>query len=530
MQRRIVAAWAIRRCVVYNEGRIGSGRPRRRPYVAHARKHSMRIRPQRLFALVIVLMMLTVAVPGRAQEGGTVLDHSAEVVYPAVMRFMITLDLPLDAVRSVALEVTQAGTVLRSGALNIADVLFSSEPLTQFLYAWPLDPDSAPVLFESLSYHWTITGTDGTVLSAEGETLFVPAPEWRASGEVPLRFVVADPALNVVAARRAVLTAYTRMQAQTGRSPDFAWAPLARGFQFCQTITTDEGEQSVVQSVNETAYPCTEETGEALLTANGYQILHRQGAGLLPFENELVDAMFDVFYAGIGPDPNTAGWFRAGLRQLYHLTPDPLALRQVQQTARADRLLDSDVMTRRPDDPQAQALWEQQAYTLVLYLADRYGADAPFTLAGQANFDAALRDLTGGDLAGLIPDWERWLFEPGAESAAAWTVYLPNTPTPTPSRTPSPLPPTATATLTASPTLPPTQTPTPTSRVIQVASPLPTYTPVTASPPTPTSTPRPAGSLDQPAADGGGNELCPASLPVMLLPFAALVLVRRKNV
>ena len=497
--------------------------------MAYARKHSMRIRPQHLFALVIVLLSLMVAVPGRAQEGGTVLDYSAEVVYPAVVRFMITVDLPFDTVRSVALEVTQDGSALRSGALNVSDVLLSSEPLTQFLYAWPLNPNAAPELFAPLNYRWTITGTDGMVLNAEGEVLFAPTPEWRASGEAPLRFAVADPVLNVVAARQAVLAAYTRMQTQTERAPEFAWAPLARGFQFCETITTDEGEQSVVQSVNETAYPCTEEAGEALLTANGYQILHRQGAGLLPFENELVDVMFEVFYAGIGPDPNTAGWFRAGLRQLYHLTPDPLALRQVQLVARADRLLDPEAMARRPDDPQVQALWEQQAYTLVLYLADRYGADAPFTLAGQTNFNAALRDLTGGDLAGLIPDWERWLFEPGAEFAAAWTVYLPLTPTPTPSRTPSPLPPTATATLTASPTLPPTLTPTPTSRVIQVASPLPTYTPVTASPPTPTNTPRPAGSLDQPAADGGGNGLCPASLPAMLLPFAALVLVRRKN-
>jgi hypothetical protein len=501
--------------------------------MAQARKPLMRTRLFYLAALLIALTILTEAVPGRAQDGDAVIDHSAEVVYPAVIRFMVTLDLPFDTVQRVGLEVTQGGTVLRSGALNIEQTLFSSSPFTQFLYAWPLNPNSPPALLEPISYRWEIGSAGGVTTTAEGEVIFTPSPDWRIGGEGVLRFAVAEPTLNVVAARQAVLPAYELMQTQTGESPEFNWAILPRGFQFCQVVQGEEGEESVVASLNGTTYPCTEEDGVDLLTAEGYQVLYRQGSGLLPFQNELVNAMFDEFYGAAWRGVNVPDWFRVGLRQYYHVTPDPLALRQVQTAARADRLLAAEEMARIPDDPEAETYWAQQAATLVLYLADRYGAEAPFDLAQQARrsgFDAALRRLTDTDLAEMMVDWARWLFEPGAETAAVWTVYQPTTPTPTPSRTATDLPPTATRRPTASATPLPTDTPTATSRVIQVASPLPTFTPVTAVPTMPTNTPRPAGSLDQPAGGGGGgNGICPASLPALLLPFAAVVLVRRKH-
>ena len=49
-------------------------------------------------------------------------------------------------------------------------------------------------------------------------------------------------------------------------------------------------------------------------------------------------------------------------------------------------------------DYQARALWEAQSYLLVLYLADRYGADAPFDLAQNIPADG---DGFAGALAAL---------------------------------------------------------------------------------------------------------------------------------
>ncbi len=488
-------------------------------------------------ALALIVMVL-VGSPARldAQDEPAIYALQAEVVYPAVIRFSMTTNAPLDSVRSVSLLVQQGDRTLRSGQLNVDSILFSSAPETQFRYDWPIDPAQPPVLFEPVLYRWEMVSAVGEA-EAENEVVFEPGPTtWRQRGDLPLRFSLADEGLNVVTARQAILPVYELMQTHTGLSPVFDWAILPRGTTYCVEQLDEEGRRElVVLSTGQDVFSCSEEAARQILTANGYRVLERHQPGLLPFQNELVDDMFGEFYTAFWGNATVPAWFRAGLRQLYHVTPDPLALEQVRQVARTGNLVDITVLSAPAGSQQASTIFEAQTYTLLIYLADRYGAEIPFELAirtARQGFDTAFRALVDQPLEDFLSAWERWLFTEEAGRAVAWTVYSPATPTPTPTRTP-----TSTSTLTPTITQTPIATPspalTPTSRVVQVASPLPTYTPQTVIPPTPSNTPRPPGSLGQPVTSepspGGGGGLCGASLPAMLLPLAVFVGANRKK-
>ncbi len=239
-------------------------------------------------------------------------------------------------------------------------------------------------------------------------------------------------------------------------------------------------------------------------------------------------------------------WFASGLAQLHHLRAQPMALELVRAAVRtgshyALAELADDLPSEA--DYQARALWEAQSYLLVLYLADRYGAGAPFDLAQNIpadddGFAGALAALGGEDVDALWAGWNRWLFSPAAENAAGWTPYLLTTPTPTATPTATPLPPTATATHT------PTITPTPTSTAL-VDQPRPPVvaqlTPTRRRPPT--NTPLPPGSLptvtsaaperadgpDSGLSDGAMAGVIGAVVVAVLLIASGLVMMARRR-
>ena len=392
-----------------------------------------------------------------------------------------------------------------------------------------------PVLFEPIHYRWTVVDGQGEAHEAEGEVLFEPRGTWRHGGEAPLRFSVANANLNLAATRQAVQAAYALMAERTRLSPAFTWAVMPRGYAFCAESRDEAGAVVLVTLAdNGDAYPCSQADAEQVFHENGFRLLYQQIPGLLPFQNALIADMFGVFYGEFWRGREVPAWFRAGLAQLYYVTSNPLALRLVQDASRADSLFLGGDLNAVPADPALRTAWEHQAYTMVLYLADVYGAEVPFALAEsvpEEGFAAAFTALAGDDLDGFLVAWERWLFSADAGRAVAWTLYTPPTPTLPPTRTHTPIPPTATATATptATPTL--TRTPTATPRVVQIVSPLPTFTPFTPLSPTPSSTPRPPGSLDQPSSGGGspGGGICPAALAVALLPAVALVAVHRRK-
>ncbi len=102
-----------------------------------------------------------------------------------------------------------------------------------------------------------------------------------------------------------------------------------------------------------------------------------------------------------------------------------------------------------------------------LYLAERFGAGAPVTIAKQIGQNGKFADALAAVGSGVTvqtayTDWQNWLFSPDADRALLWNPYI-TTPTPTLTLTdtdyptPTPFPPTQTEL--ATPTnLPPTAT------------------------------------------------------------------------
>lgn len=463
--------------------------------------------------------------------------YDAELVFPAVIRFFLRVSVPVEQVDTVSLEVGQGDTILHSGPVDLEAGLINAEPFAFIHLDYPLTRSDALAFFEPVAYHWEVVDAGGGSHAAEGEVLYQPPGDtWRQSGEPPLRFTVLNPELNLITTRQVLVEVYALMSDLTGLSPDFNWAILPRGYQFCvEEQDADGNPVFLVHSANGDAFPCREADAQGLFADNGLRLLYRQAPGLLPFQNEVIVDVFDEFFGRYWRGQDVPAWFRSGLTQLYYVTSNPLALRQVQDASRNDRLFSVGQLDSVPSDEDEQGVWQQQAYTMVLYLADTYGAGAPFELARDlvdTLFEDALQDLVGQDFDRFLVHWERWLFTDQAGRAVAWTLYAPPTPTLPPTRTPTPFPPTATATPTVTRTPSPTATPTATSGVAQVATPVPTYTPFTSVPPTPSNTPRPPGSLDRPTADdgsGGGGGICSAALPALLLPIAGIVLVQRRK-
>ena len=489
--------------------------------------------------LMVLLAGLAVGPPLRAQEPEGDDDffdsHSVEVVLPAVVSFYLKMNVPRQGLASVALEFTQGSRVLFRGEVNLAETVLVETPFTILRYDHAINPADPPTLFEPAAYRWVAIDSGRESHEAEAEFVFEEMPHtWTHAGEPPLRFSLADSGLNAGVARRAVLPAYDLLRQHTGLEPDFNWAVFPSGHTFCTALVDEQGNtQIVVRAISSSAlYPCREADGRRIYAENGYRVLVRGGtAGLIPFENELIADMTAVFYDEYWQGRTVPAWFRSGLAQLYGLTSNPLALRQTQSAARADQLFSAARLDAIPEQPDRRTAWEQQAYTMALYLADAYGADAPFALARAVpadGFQAAFASLTGGNLEDFLMAWERWLFTAEAERAVSWTVYTPTTPTPSPTATATPLPPTPTPTPTVTDTPSPTSTPTATGLIMQFPSPLPTYTATRAITAAPTNTPRPPGSLDQPQG-GGGSGGCFAVPGALLLPVAALTVAQYRK-
>ncbi|MBN2471700.1 MAG: hypothetical protein JXN59_13345 [Anaerolineae bacterium] len=483
-------------------------------------------------ALISLLLGLCAAPLGAAAQasGDLVVSHSVEVVFPAAVVFQVDLAAGMTAVNGVELELVQNEQVLFDGRVD-AENLGDEEGAATLYFDWPIPPDAVPELFTEVTYEWRILLDDEDEQARQGTFLFQPGPgNWRIGGEEPLRLAVVNSELNLSATHRAVLPAYELFSRHTGLAPDLQWVVLPRDFSFCTEIADEEGQTEVVVSPvdhPEVAYPCAEAAAERILTEQGYAILQRGMPGLFQFQNDVLAALFDVFYADYWMGASVPAWFETGLKRYYSVNPEPLLLRQVQEAARASLLYDAEQLRRGPVETDIYDLWTAQSATLVLFLADRYGADMPFTLAQEApadGFEVAFSGAVGLDWDVFLAEWDRWLFSDSAARAAAWTVYQPVTATPSP-------PP---ATLTPVPSLPATMTLIPSAAPEQESATeiVPTVPAVTGMPPT-TNTPRPPGSLETrvpatsaAAAPGGGtNGLCGAALPAIVMPGFALIIV-----
>jgi len=491
----------------------------------------------------------------RAQESptpdtGYIFGYRSEIVFPAAVRFVVGMNVGLDQIASVSLILRQ-----QSG-LNVT---FEVDPqrylletggvVTQLLYLWDLSTGPVPVSFEPLSFMWQVETKDGQISKAADEFLFVDDGRgpWYVAGNPPLILHWLNPHLAGSAIRNEVMAAYGLLTRHTGLgpSPSYEFVIYDPNTPLCQQVTSPETNKTILvvtSREDDSQYPCSVDAFGQVYASGGIIFLQRPTFGYSELEDLLIARMVRETYTSLWQDAPVPAWFLSGLVFLYRLHPNLSTLEVARDAARTESLLPlSDLASTVPEDAtfQVRTLWEAESYLLTLYLADRYGADAPFDLAmnvRQQGFDGSLQSLMGGTQDSLWDDWSRWLFTAAAERAVGWIPYMATTPTPTATPTITPLPPTFT------PSVTPTITFTPTSTFLgdqrRSITP-PPVTPTRLS--SPSNTPLPPGSLPtaQPSTPEKSEEQGPSALltagiigiavvAVVLVVLAGLIWRRRR--
>lgn len=470
-------------------------------------------------ASMVVVMLILAWLPGfslaygqdgedqteEAADAGQIYSHGIELLYPVTIRFFLTVSCPQAMLNNVELTVRQESGLYLSFDVSVADHIGEeSRDYTNLIYDWVLaDSEQTPLPFESLNYGWRVETAEG-VSSVADEILLEDTRhgEWYKGGEPPLTLRWLNPDLAGGRIQKETLAAYDLLTRRTGLSPRFEFVIYDPGMKLCESRVQETGETASVlisHNFGQPQYACSLEHYKQAYDHANMLFLQRTSLGYAVLEDELITEMAQKTYDQLWAGAEVPAWFRFGLAGLYRLRPNYSALQVVRTAARTETLITLPELAQPLPSTtqfQAQMLWESESYLLVLFLADKFGAQAPFELAQAVTqhaggFAGALQDLIGAGDAALWDEWTTWIFTNNADAAQTWTPYLLTTPTPTATPTATRIPPSRTPTPTA------TATPTATSTFIGAQPPTPVVMsqgPVT---PTlrPTKPPLPPGSL-----------------------------------
>jgi hypothetical protein len=387
-------------------------------------------------------------------ETPVILTHDAEMLFPMAVRLGLILNVGYSELKSGTVHIYQPGGFDVVESLTIAD---SVDHLTDHRalvrYLWLINPEKSPAPFSAVNYAWEIQTINGRTGTAQGEFIFqdtrIPDPEpatWRhTDGPLPLYSHNASLALNIVQAQ--VLRAYHSIEADTGFKIDDRFVLYDPGSEFCLRGSpqgNDQGIYTTSRTIGHTRIPCDPAYAERIYRAHGFTLVRRPGFALDQLEASLIEIIaneaYDLLWRYSDKPP---AWFRDGLIQLYGLAPRLSSLATARDAGRVNSLLPLEKLNRPPEgDTETRQLWHAQSYLMVLYIASRFGAQAPFTLAvslqDNLTFEGALTAFFQVASPGLFDDWKRWLFSVTADSAVRWTLYQDSTPMPTPTVTITP--------------------------------------------------------------------------------------------
>ncbi len=444
-----------------------------------------------------------------------VYSNKATVLFPALVRFVISFTMSFDNVQSAHLQLSQGTNYNVALDVPLKDTLKYFSAGNSFIdYAWPLTEQTEPMPFQPVDFTWTITGKDGQIIKGiSGFTYQDQSQQWKDSPVDPLHIYTHDQGLSLDDIRAGALRGYNLISQNTGISHIYTLVIYDAGDAFCQADTTHPNQPVVIDPYDNVEFPCDPSMTAKLYAARGFMLLQRQTGLFEQVIDQVINVIaadsYDTLWKNAGQQP--PAWFRSGVIQLYDLIGHPYQLLLAQDAARNDKLFTLDQLAVPPvpqpnDFGSTLRSWNAQSYMLTLYLAEKFGANAPFRIAQQiaqnGTFDGALAAVgSGATIADLYTAWKDWLFTSDANSAIQWNPYILTptatfTPTPTdfPTLTPTSDQPTATETEFTLPTgtdtaAPPTDTPVPT---LPTNTPLPPgslNTPTAASSPPPTSTP-----------------------------------------
>lgn len=505
-------------------------------------------RLSRWFLIGLVALSFWASSRIAAQDDGEddfVVSHRALVVMPSAIRFRIRVVAARDEVAEIKLAVREDETLLQTfdvtSPLDNLFIDFGEE--TEYEIVWDIRAVPLRPFLSTLTYEFEVTTTDGETATVENEFVFQhdTIEQWHLAERDSLQVYALGDTVDWSNHLPGLEQSLALLRKNTGFIAPVGLVIYPADTQFCiegeiPEDTPDAPPPLVVMS-EDRAFPC-DPTDMTRFYANSNLVIAYVGAiSFYERESEAFASLFDLAYSTRWENAEVPAWFRMGLRQLYNRFSQGQSIARVKQALQEDRMLSLAQMDTLPtEDGVDMDLWESQAYALALYLADVYGASAPFDIAKAVSptlpLNQAIEQATGITINRLYSRWLAWVDTQKAVAAAGWNPYMETTPTPVPTRTATNIPPTHTPRPTATITLTPTSTyrgdfvPT----VFRATDSPPTL------PPTRTSTPLPPGSLNPtPTPRPASNEeessggLCGTGIGVVLIPTFGIVWMNQKK-
>lgn len=504
-------------------------------------------RLSRWFLIGLVALSFWASSPAAAQDDGEddfVVSHRALVVMPSVIRFRIRVVAARDEVAEIKLAVREDEILLQTfdvtTPLDNLFIDFGDE--TEYEIVWDIRDVPLRPFLSTLTYEFEVTTIDGKTAVAENEFVFQhdTIEQWHVVESDTLPIYALGDAIDWSNHLPGLEQSLALLRENSGFAGPVGLVIYPADTQFCTEgevpeDTPDASPPLVVMS-EDRAFPC-DPADMTRFYANSDLVIAYVGAiSFYERESEAFASLFDLAYSTRWENAEVPAWFRVGLRQLYNRFSQGQSIARVKQALQEDRVLSLAQMETLPAEGVEMDLWESQAYALALYLADTYGASAPFEIAKAVSptlsLNQAIEQATGVTVTRLYSRWLAWMDTQKAVEAAGWNPYLESTPTPEPTRTATSIPPTHTPRPTATITLTPTSTyrgdfvPT----VFRATDAPPTL------PPTRTSTPLPPGSLNPtPTPRPASNEeessrgLCGTGIGAVLIPTFGIVWMNQKK-
>lgn len=431
---------------------------------------------------------------------GYILGWEAVSLYPAALRFDLTIGRSADQIQSVILTVEIEGQPLDIIEIDVEEDALRSGDFVELVYLYELSTGNAPPFLSIVEYTWLVSLVeDENQVEVPGALLFVdPRFQWDEveddNIDVTLIFPVdALDSTNVVDDLRPV---YNLLIESTGERAAFQFLLFPNDAPRNPCSLNEDDEPTITEPRTETDLTCEDAVLAQIFAERDATPVNVDFSDPEATNRQFLEQMIPSFYNDLWNNPNIPDWFRMGLLNFYLPVTRFGDLALLRSAARGNRLVTLNQLAS--SEP---ALRDVQSNGMVIFLADRFGVQTLFDFANTAgdteSFDTLYQDTFDSTLDALVPSVNNWLFTRSAENAFNYTPYQPTTPTPTPTESLTPFPPTPTDTPTATATI----TPTATVTGFLSATPLPTLTPsLTNTPRPPSITPRPAGSLLDPTA------------------------------
>lgn len=380
--------------------------------------------------------------PSPTPEAGVIQRHGAELIFPVELEFFLIITAPQQDILGGEVVLSQENGYEASFPLELADDLnFAGEESLEIRKTILFDLDNAPRPFERLDYEWRVTtaaGANDQTDNLENWILFQPdGVTWQqtATDELTLHWHLDHLAAEEM---RAELLPVSRLiDDHTGDVADLDFAIYGATFDICiPSLDANTGEEveSVLVYPGRPEYPCSVNDIANYYASHDIALIQPDDPGFDNIQQAIIAELVRETYASQWVGRGVPAWFASGLSQLYRPNGNAAALNTVRNAEGQNFLLPpARLQSALPSDADAyeQRLWEAQSYTLVLYLADNFGADAPFDLATAfpeaESFEAAVENITGMSLAENFRVWRQWLRTESAASAATWHPYLTTT-------------------------------------------------------------------------------------------------------